>query len=159
MSRRAASKPARGGAPNFLAVRASVETLPSELCGVASEVRIILPWGSLLRAVASPDIDLLRGIRSLCHPGANLEVAFSLDPCRDAAALDRLDLGAMDDSHFHALRAGYGEAGFDLTTTESLGREGLRSLGTTWAAKLAHGVPRAAWRLSAIAAMPTTHRE
>ena len=36
---------------------------------------MVLPWGSLLAAVALPRPEVLRGIRALCQPGARLTVA------------------------------------------------------------------------------------
>src|SRR5688572_11197679 len=63
-------KPARGGAPNALFVQAAVESLPAELDGVADEVHVHFPWGSLLRAVATGDPAALRGLRRLCAPNA-----------------------------------------------------------------------------------------
>src|SRR5690349_12984816 len=48
---RAARKPARGGRPNLLLVRAAIEALPAELHGVADEVSVQLPWGSLLEGI------------------------------------------------------------------------------------------------------------
>src|SRR4026207_1751541 len=48
----AAPRPrARGGRPNLLFVAAAAESLPPELLGLADEVRILFPWGSLLRGV------------------------------------------------------------------------------------------------------------
>ncbi len=42
-------KPTKGGLSNVLFIQAAVEDLPSELDGVADEVHIHFPWGSLLR--------------------------------------------------------------------------------------------------------------
>ncbi|MGH9970191.1 MAG: methyltransferase domain-containing protein [Pyrinomonadaceae bacterium] len=46
-------RPAKGGLPNALFLQAAVEDLPGELDGVADEVHIHFPWGSLLGAVAT----------------------------------------------------------------------------------------------------------
>ena len=43
-------KPSKGGLPNVLFLQAAVEDLPSELDGVADEVHVHFPWGSLLGA-------------------------------------------------------------------------------------------------------------
>ncbi len=48
-------KPQKGGLRNVMFVQAAVEDLPSELDGVADELHIHFPWGSLLGAVASGD--------------------------------------------------------------------------------------------------------
>ena len=44
-------KPARGGAPNALFIVAAAEALPEPLTGIADEITINYPWGSLLRIV------------------------------------------------------------------------------------------------------------
>ena len=67
-------KPAKGGAPNVLFIQAAVEDLPPELDGVADEVHVHFPWGSLLRAVSTGDIEVLSNVRRICSPGALLEV-------------------------------------------------------------------------------------
>ena len=46
-------KPAKGGLPNVLFIQSSVEDLPAEFDGVADEIHIHLPWGSLLRELES----------------------------------------------------------------------------------------------------------
>src|SRR5437867_2289307 len=63
---------------NVLYVRASVEDLPLELAGTADRVTVVLPWGSLLAAVAGPRVPALAGIRMLCQPEASLSVVLSV---------------------------------------------------------------------------------
>lgn len=59
-------KAAKGGLPNGIFIQAAVEALPPELDGVAAEVHIHFPWGSLLRAVATGTETVLRGLRRIC---------------------------------------------------------------------------------------------
>ena len=131
ISRKAARKPARGGAKNAMFVRASVEALPEELAGLAARVTILLPWGSLLRALAEPDPAVLAGVRGLCRAGASLEVVMSVDGLGDVLP-------------------GYRDAGF-AAAIAPLPIAEVRRLGTTWASRLAFGRPRSFWRISAIA--------
>ena len=42
----------------MLFIQAAVEDLPPELDGVADEVHVHFPWGSLLRAVATGELDV-----------------------------------------------------------------------------------------------------
>jgi ubiquinone/menaquinone biosynthesis C-methylase UbiE len=67
-------KPAKGGAPNALFIQAAIEELPAELNGVADEIHVHFPWGSLLRAVATADVLLLQNLHRICAPGTLLEV-------------------------------------------------------------------------------------
>src|SRR6185295_10593129 len=64
----------KGGAPNALFIQSAVEDLPAELDGVANEVHVHFPWGSLLRAVASGDIEVMRNLRRICAADGLLEV-------------------------------------------------------------------------------------
>jgi hypothetical protein len=43
---------------NLINVRAAVEDLPPALAGVADQVSVVLPWGSLLAAVALPSVEV-----------------------------------------------------------------------------------------------------
>lgn len=145
-SRQAARKPARGGAPNALFVRAAVEALPSELDGAADRLSVMLPWGSLLRAVLGPDVPVLRSLRRLCQEKAALEVVVAIDSARDAAELSRLGIDAPSAGKLAALAGDYGRAGFALDRVEPAD---LAAIPTTWARRLAHGAPRSGWRIHA----------
>ncbi|HEY4492116.1 MAG TPA: class I SAM-dependent methyltransferase, partial [Acidobacteriota bacterium] len=54
-----------GGAPNVIYLQAAAEALPQELQEIANEVYVLFPWGSLLKGVATGDIDLLTNIRRI----------------------------------------------------------------------------------------------
>jgi 16S rRNA (adenine(1408)-N(1))-methyltransferase len=131
ISRKAMRKPARGGAPNAMFVRAAVEALPEELAGLAHRVTILLPWGGLLRAVMEPDVALLRGLRALCRPGASLLVV-------------------AGEAITEAVVPAYRAAGFDAKVVSMTAAE-VRKLRTTWASRLAFGRPRVFSQISACA--------
>lgn len=124
-SHRASVKAARGGAPNALYVHASVENLPSELEGLASRVTILFPWGSLLRAVWSPDPTMLAGIARICRSNARVEIAVSISP-RDGSAFAGMDLEPTA-----RILDGWRAAGFAPTVVDPAAYE------TTWSRKLA----------------------
>src|SRR5690606_41308999 len=73
-SMKATRKPAKGGLPNALFVQAAVEDLPEEFDGVADEIHIHFPWGSLLRAVATGDSAILSQLRRISAPDALVEM-------------------------------------------------------------------------------------
>jgi 16S rRNA (adenine(1408)-N(1))-methyltransferase len=140
---------------NLLYVRAGVESLPPELTAVADQLTVILPWGSLLAAIARPSVPILRSIRALCVPDARLTVVFGIDPVRDHAEGERLGLPLLDAVHLKGpLVAGYAAAGFAVTTTRALSLEALADWPSTWARRLAHGQPRSVFRVDARAAEP-----
>ena len=123
-------KPAKGGAPNVLFIQSAVEDLPAELNGVANEVHVHFPWGSLLRAVSTGDVEVMRNLRRVCAEGALLEVVIGIDPVRDKTEIERLGIKPefIDD----VLVENYRAAGFEIVET------GLssQSLDTSWAKRL-----------------------
>ena len=125
-------KPAKGGAPNVLFIQSAVEDLPAELNGVANEVHVHFPWGSLLRAVSTGDVEVMRNLRRVCAEGALLEVVIGIDPVRDKTEIERLGIKPefIDD----LLVENYRAAGFEIVETGF--RASSQSLDTSWAKRL-----------------------
>lgn len=135
LSRKADRKPSRGGAPNALFVRASVESLPRGLAGIADEVTVFYPWGSLLRAVVEPEKGVLSWLVQLGRPGATLRIRVNESALPAAkGAFDRW-LGEAAPR----LERGYAALGVTLDHCGWLSLEGE----TSWGARL-HGGRRAA---------------
>ena len=150
---RFSGRAARAGLPNVLYLRAAVERLPSALAGVADRVSVVLPWGSLLAAVAGPSTAVLRGVRALCQPGASLSVVLGLDPARDRAEILRLGLPPLAHARLgDHLATGYAAAGFRLVSVHPMSRDQLARLPSTGARRLAHGGDRSLLRIEARAA-------
>jgi 16S rRNA (adenine(1408)-N(1))-methyltransferase len=97
---KATRKPAKGGLPNALFVQASVEDLPSELDGIADEIHLHFPWGSLLKAVMSGEVRVLRSLRKIATVDCLLEIVIGIDPDRDRSELERLGLLDVDDHYW-----------------------------------------------------------
>lgn len=136
-------KPAKGGLPNVLFVQAAVENLPAELDAVADEIHIHFPWGSLLRAVAVGEPDILRNLRRICAPGCLLEIVIGLDPERDRAEIERLGLPALSSEYLRTvLIERYKAAGFDVLETGALSQSDWSKLQTSWARKLTGNTKR-----------------
>jgi 16S rRNA (adenine(1408)-N(1))-methyltransferase len=122
-------------------VQAAAEAPPPELEGLADALTVLLPWGSLLAAVALPDVAVLAGLSRMCKPGAELRVVFGYDASLEAAAVGSRGLPALIDEYLRALPARYTVAGFSVSARVLSNRE-LAELGTTWAGHLAHGRDR-----------------
>lgn len=130
-------KPAKGGLPNILFVQAAVENLPPELDGVADEIHIHFPWGSLLRAVLSADAEVLGNLRRICAPGCLLEIITGLDPLRDRAEIERLELPALSEEYLETILVHkYRAAGFDVLEKGTLSPAEWAQLRTSWARRL-----------------------
>ena len=106
-SRRAAKPERKGGRPNALFVVAAAEAPPPELAGLADELTITLPWGSLLDGVLGRDDRVAAGVASLVAPGGRLRSIVS------TAACDGRDLPVLDDSLASAIARAW--AGHGLT--------------------------------------------
>lgn len=146
VSRRAAAKPARGGLPNAVFGRLSLEDAPGALEAMAGSLTVLLPWGSLLQAVVCGGAGLAR-LRGLCKPGANVEFVFGYGADSERATIASLALPAPQDLSAAELTGRYREAGFDVRVAMPSLNE-VAALPTTWARKLAFsGKTRTFWRL------------
>lgn len=131
-------KAEKGGAANVLFLQAAVEELPEELNGVADEIHVHFPWGSLLKAVATGDESVLRNLRRVCADGAWLEVIVGLDPERDRAEIARLGLPDISEEYLVAeLVPRYGDAGFQIQEQGVLPASRRREIKSSWAKRLA----------------------
>jgi 16S rRNA (adenine(1408)-N(1))-methyltransferase len=142
-SMRATRKPAKGGLPNAMFVQASVEDLPTEFNGVADEIHIHFPWGSLLKAVATGDTDILASLKRIGAPGCLLEIIIGIDPERDRAELDRLGVPELTPVILHSfLIPKYIAAGFAFVESRTLPQTEWSRFETTWARRLQTGSGR-----------------
>ena len=136
-SRRAARPPARGGRPNLLFVVAAAETPPPELLGVADEVRILFPWGSLLRGVLGADEPVAAGIADLARPGGHVSAIVSVtsrDGLDGIASLDPGRLGGI--TRCATLRSA-------VDCRQQLDAEDVRATRSTWGRRLLGGASNA----------------
>ncbi len=125
-------KQGKGGAPNVLFIQSAVEALPEELNGVANQIHVHFPWGSLLRAVTVGDVEVMRNLRRVCAQGALLEVVIGIDPERDKTEIERL--GIKPDFIDDVLVENYRAAGFEIVETGL--RTSSQTLDTSWAKRL-----------------------
>ena len=137
ISMKATRKPARGGAANVLFIQAAVEDLSRELNCVADEIHIHFPWGSLLQAVATGDLKVLRGLRRIMVDGGLLEVVIGIDAERDRREIERLGLPRLSLDHLTSkLLPRYAAAGFELKEKGILAAHEWPHLQSSWARRL-----------------------
>ena len=134
-SRRALARPARGGAPNALFGVLSLENAPGELAELVDDLTVLLPWGSLLRAVALPEAaHLARLLATLRRPSGAFRFVFGYGAADAAAA----DLPSLDDAgSIAALAERYRATVCETASVRALDVADVLALRTTWAAKLA----------------------
>lgn len=127
----------------MLFLQAAVEDLPPELDGIADEVHVHFPWGSLLRAVAVGDYEVLRSIRRLCSSEALLEVVIGLDSERDRSEIERLGLGCVSLEQIDSvLSSKYRSAGFEILERGTANPSAWPELQTSWARRLKGNMSR-----------------
>ena len=143
LSTKVTRKPSKGGLPNVMFVQAAVEDLPAELDAAADEIHIHFPWGSLLSAVTTADEKVIASLRRVAAPGCLLEIVIGVDPERDKAEIERLDIPDLTPIFLHSyLIPTYSNAGFTLLEQEKLNPAEWSRLDTSWARKLQGNVGR-----------------
>ena len=142
-SLRAARPERKGGLPNARFGVAAAERPPGALTGIAAEVTITMPWGSLLRGALALDdaCDASAGIAALVAPGGAVRMLLSIDP-RDGLALPALEDVALDD-----LAAGWRRHGLTLADLAPADDAVIGASGSSWARRLGAGRDRVAWRM------------
>lgn len=151
LSTKITRKPAKGGLSNAMFVQAAVEDLPSEFDGIASDIYINFPWGSLLRAVTTGEMDVLGSLHRILKPEGRLTTTISIDPVRDRSELDRLGIPDVNLSYLNStLAARYLEYGFRMTECNEIPANEWSRIETTWARKLGGNAQRIVFRLKFI---------
>jgi 16S rRNA (adenine(1408)-N(1))-methyltransferase len=137
-SQKTIAKPERGGISNALFVWASVESLPPELEGMASEITINYPWGSLLHALVTPNLEVLKGIAQLAQPGASLSILINFSVFENQDYCQKLGLPELTlERAKKILTWDYREAGINIKSVKIL-EQGAPNA-TTWGQKLTKG--------------------
>jgi 16S rRNA (adenine(1408)-N(1))-methyltransferase len=143
-SLRAARTARKGGLPNALFVVAAAERPPGELLGIADELTIAFPWGSLLRGVLALDeaADAAAGIAALLAPGGRAIAHLSIDP------RDRLAMPALETSTSTQLAGRWRCHDHELCAWRPATPAEVGATRSSWARRLhAAGGDRVTWRL------------
>jgi 16S rRNA (adenine(1408)-N(1))-methyltransferase len=123
---------------NAMFVIANAYTLPPELRGIATQVTINFPWGSLLEGLVTNDPSLLAGLATVTHPNARLEVRLN------GGAL--AEIGQSLEEGADQVRWILAANGFRMQSRIPMTVRELKSCPTTWAKRLAYGRdPRAVY--------------
>src|SRR4051794_7101936 len=147
-SRRAARRARRGGVPNVVFLVSAAEQLPVDLCAVADEATVTLPWGSLLDAVLRPECSTFARISRVLKQGGEMTLLVS--------AHERDQLQALDDAAAQDVADRYVAVGFEVIECRPATRADVERLSSAWGRRL--GIPerRQAWlfRLRAVPPAP-----
>lgn len=116
---------------NALFVIANAQRLPPELAGLAAQITINFPWGSLLEGLVSGDPDLMAGLVGIASLDAVLEVRLNGGALAEAGW--SLEAGGA------GVRAALAANGFTMRPPVALTAQDLKACPTTWAKRLAYG--------------------
>jgi 16S rRNA (adenine(1408)-N(1))-methyltransferase len=142
----------KGGAPNALYLQASAENLPEELTGVATEVHVLFPWGSLLAGIVNGAPQVLENIKKICAPYANLRIMMALESRTDQSEIERLALPEVTKEFVESFFVPHYKAvGFHKIQTRWIPFSEFSTLPTTWARRLQHNKDRSVLLLTATA--------
>jgi len=142
LSARAARKPDRGGAANALFVVASIEQPPPELRGIAHEIFVTLPWGSLMRGIIVADDAVLAAIASMAREGAALRIVLNTRIFDDPVPVEVRELPEVTPDYVRdVLSPAYARHGIEITAARWMEAEEVAAIGTTWGKRLSHRHP------------------
>lgn len=148
---RALKKPNKGGAANAVYVAASAEDLPSELDGLADEIYVILPWGSLLEGIVKGGREILEGLARIARSGASLDLFFTYSHLHEEGEISKRDLPGLSLAYIEeTLTPLYRESGIILSEKEIISNEELRLYETHWARKLGFGKNRTVFHVKGV---------
>lgn len=123
---------------NTLFVVAAIETLPTDLDGIADLVTVNFPWGSLLRGIARGEEEVIGPLARLAKPGASIRILLSVEPH------DRVvGVPAIDPAFLAGKAARYRCAGLEISACRLADEADLRASGSSWAKRLTTGWSRA----------------
>ena len=117
--------------PNLLFAIASAQELPCELSGLVSQITINFPWGSLLESLLAGDLRLIRGLQSISHANASLDLRLNGGALMEAGKT----LEAGTDRIYFNLH----QAGWQLKQPVMMDANTLKQFPSTWAKRLAFG--------------------
>jgi 16S rRNA (adenine(1408)-N(1))-methyltransferase len=160
MSARAARKPERGGTPNALFVVASIEQVPPELSGVADEIYVTLPWGSLMRGIILGEDAIMAAIASMARNGAELRIVLNTRIFDDPVPIEVRDLPEVTPDYVRdVLAEAYARHRIALREARWMYADEVAAIGTTWGKRLSHRAPPRSVLIEATIAAEANERD
>jgi 16S rRNA (adenine(1408)-N(1))-methyltransferase len=139
-ARKANRRPDKGGSPNLLFVRASVEHVPEELRASADTVTVMLPWGRLLEGIVLGDERIWSGVAALAQPRARFEITLNGEIWESSTPARYADLPVPTPEYVARVVApAAATVGIELGAARLLDAQEAKALPSTWARKLGHG--------------------
>lgn len=151
LSRKALKKPAKGGLQNVIFLWHSAEERILELNGVADEIYINFPWGSLLSGVALPSEEIMQNIKRMAKPNAKLHIYLTYDRKFEETKIEELGLPELNLNYLNTeLRQKYHTFGIEIQEVRALTSDEKKQLVGSWPKKILSQRDREIYRVDAI---------
>ena len=135
-SHRASRKPSRGGVPNVVYLRATLEALPGLLPRPVGLFHILLPWGLLLRQVIDPDEEFLSTLVSLAAEDARLTIVLNTSALSAVPGIDDIFPVLTPDGVRARLDEPYARVGITIGDASMVHAAEAEDIHTTWARRM-----------------------
>lgn len=135
-SHRASRKPSRGGVPNVIYLRATLEELPGCLPQPISLFHILMPWGLLLQQVIGPEEAFLRTLVCLGARDAGLRIVLNTSALNAVPQIETIFTALTPDGVRARLERPYARAGIAITETSMTHAAEAADIHTTWARRM-----------------------
>lgn len=134
---------------NTLFIRASIEMLPGGLKGIADELNINFPWGSLLGGIVNTKQKIIKNILFMLSENASINIVFGYSPTAEPTETDRLNLEKINrDVIEKEIIPEFESKGLRLVEIKELEKEELGNIESTWGKKLEFGQDRPVFKLA-----------
>ena len=120
---------------------AAVERPPAELIGIADELTITFPWGSLLAGALAIDPAAASGVASLTANGGRVRILVSI------VDKDQLGMAPLDPGGAAALAERWARHGLRLDAFRPATESEIDASRSSWARRHAAGKRRPGWLL------------
>lgn len=133
---------------NLLFSVGSFELLPVELERIADDLKIILPWGTLLKAVAEPTNESVEKMKFVLKEHGSLEIIFGYDPEIEPTQTARLGLEpqTLKDIKTKVIPV-YTKEGFNLNSVSIVMQKELHKFESTWGKRISQRDTRSIFRI------------
>lgn len=141
-SARAAKKPERGGIDNLACIVATAEAMPTDLRGIADEVFVTLPWGSLMRGIILGEDAIIAGVTSVCAPGARVRIVLNTRIFDDPVPVEARDLPEVTPEYAReTIAPALRRHGLRMVQADWMDPDDVTRLDTSWAKRLSQRRP------------------
>lgn len=149
LSAKAARKPAKGGLDNILFIWAPAEDMPAELNGIADEVYVNFPWGSLLGGVAKAEPGIMQNLVRMLKSGGKFTVVLTYDSSFEPEKIADLELPELSAMYLEELSSKYKQLGLQVNSITQMSEDELQEMQSSWLRRITSQRERKVYKIEA----------